>query len=676
MALKTENILIKKFEKYLENQLGKTNVDFDGDSAASIFEYLDEFEDFLKGEHVDLEDNSIFSEGFNVDSLNSLEITDGKFSVKEDDESLDAEYFAQILNNLVNDETFKTSFDANGDGLISKEEYDSILSIMNEDKNDSISMDEFIKTMFGVKNGKYKTTAPIQTPIETPQSTSSSSSYNSGGQTQTPDTQQNSTEKNLDTMTLDALNTELTTAKSSTASAKEALNGIINESGQEISAMKQQVEASYNDFQAYLKAADEKLSQDLDSKKADVDNQQNLLNSTDTEINNQKSIAMTAKGHYEAAETRITALNSQISQLQAQLQSNSSSDSSSSNNNDAINQKIAQIRAEISAQTAIRDEQKRIYEDAQKEEQRLTNEVRPQQQTQLDTYKAEMQELEQQAALLATSQNPDGTMQYPELAAKYEAYNQLKTGYETYKSQAKQAAQSAFDTALEYQNNVQTKIKEKQESDVKSTYSAGLVEKYTKDGVEYDVLAIPGFEDQNGVDAIDAFANQIRLKGLTNTGDYGTRQCQNYSCVYNDLILQRANSDLTSAFFNGTSRDHTAGKMGTSKDYNSRQYHAAIINESGKDGLDVVLNELEQGRPTMVSLWRSGGVHYGTCVGIRSGADRNNLQPSDFLIINSYNAQIQVGGEGNSFAGDLPVYFLTDGYRYENGDGGVQYYFS
>jgi len=56
----------------------------------------------------------------------------------------------------------------------------------------------------------------------------------------------------------------------------------------------------------------------------------------------------------------------------------------------------------------------------------------------------------------------------------------------------------------------------------------------------------------------------------------------------------------------------------------------------------------------------------GICVGIRKGADYNNLQPSDFLIIDSYDAKPEIGGVTNSYSANKDVWVLTEGYRYEN----------
>ncbi|MBQ7287241.1 MAG: hypothetical protein IJW73_05710, partial [Candidatus Gastranaerophilales bacterium] len=302
------------------------------------------------------------------------------------------------------------------------------------------------------------------------------------------------------------------------------------------------------------------------------------------------------------------------------------------------------------------------YKAAEEERRRQEEDVKPLYIAQLAELEPQLAELETKVSQIAQSQNPDGTPAYPELAQSFENYNNLKTELETYKADAKIKAQEAFDKNLKYQNEVQTKLNAKQQSATEKEYSvSGLKLDYNLSGVDFNVVGIAGFN------SLDEFMNQVQIAGLTNTGKYGTMQCQNYSCAMIDLILGRANPELAAAFMAGDANGvDLAGYLAKSKTYNNREYHAARSDE-GLSYFQILASELEQGRPCMVAIPRpTTGTHYGICVGIRDGADYNNLQATDFLIVDSYDGKPEIGGVTNSFSENKDVWVLTEGYRYEN----------
>jgi len=475
---------------------------------------------------------------------------------------------------------------------------------------------------------------------------------------------QNTVQKTIDNMTADELTVELDKATKTTEASKNDLNQIIDGTSPEIVQKQEAVDTAYNNFQSDLEKIDRELSVDLDTKKVEVEGIKENINTADVAINEQTFIYTTAKGAYDNAVQQILGLNSQITALETELSATSSSvmePGAGSDNSVAIGEKLNAAKAELAIQEKRRDDNKDAYLAAEKEK---NNQIKLKEGyvVQLAEAESQLAEFEAQVAELAGAKNSEGTPVNPELAASYEQYETLKTDLETFKTEARTKAQKAFDENLQYQNQVQAKLNEKQKAATEKDYSVtGLKLDYTLNGVDFDVVGIAGFDN------LDDFMRQVQISGLTNTGEYGTMQCQNYSCAMIDLILGRANPELLAAFMAGdASGVDLAGYMARNKAYNNREYHAARPTD-GTSYMQVLASELQQGRPCMVAIPReTTGTHYGICVGIRKGADYNNLQPSDFLIIDSYDAKPEIGGVTNSYSANKDVWVLTEGYRYEN----------
>ncbi|MBQ7286191.1 MAG: hypothetical protein IJW73_00345 [Candidatus Gastranaerophilales bacterium] len=646
--------LISQFKRFLLEKQEETGIEYNTDSA-SIYQYTQEFEEFIEEKYFE-EGSSIFNSGFNLENLDKLKIGENGFETSKYSKSDEAEFFAEILNNLMESEEFKGVFDADKNGEISKDEYGLLLQTMNSDENEKISIDEFMQTLTSIQNNELSIMDITSYADESANGSNNNSNSNSSSNPR-------SIEKTPENMSLAELSTTLDTAKATTDEKEIALNNAINDNTQDLIDKKSTMNDSFKTFNDYLKENDENLAGNLEAKKQEVSQKESELNATESAINTQKNVLLDATGAFDSANSRLNELKSAKANLETELKSLTPEDQSKAAK---IKEKISQAEADIIAQEKIIKDEEAKKQAAQEELNRLENEVKPAQVQALETAKQELSAFEAKAKEIALTQNEDGTIKDENLANSWNNYESAKTDYETSKTQAKESAQAEFDKSLSEQEKLQKTIAEKQIKDVLNKYSIkGLNLSYTfKDGTVYDVVGIEGF------DSLEAFTQQVYDTGLTNLGQYGTMQCFKYSFVMSDLILGRATEELTQAFI--TKDGHQAGFMGQHKEWNFRDYHKAKSGEDGKNGYDIVANELAQGRPCVVGMNSS---HYGLCVGMRSGAEPP-YQESDFLIIDSYNAQIEQGGNTNYFNKNQSIYVLTDGWRYENGHGAFTYEFT
>lgn len=199
---------------------------------------------------------------------------------------------------------------------------------------------------------------------------------------------------------------------------------------------------------------------------------------------------------------------------------------------------------------------------------------------------------------------------------------------------------------------------------------------YTLDGKEYHCVGFAGYDtDGDGevdfqIDSWEEAQRYLANGGVRNIGQYGTMQCHNYSAVACDLVLGTLNSDLTNALIAETEDANygdkdTAGYMGTqigTKEgkYNTRAYAQCKV--SGREEqIEIIKNELQNGRPCLVSVPYTGGQHYVSAIGLSDDGD--------VLIWDSYDGSIQrlgtsSGEERRVIATGNGVMVATPGHTY------------
>ena len=109
---------------------------------------------------------------------------------------------------------------------------------------------------------------------------------------------------------------------------------------------------------------------------------------------------------------------------------------------------------------------------------------------------------------------------------------------------------------------------------------------------------------------------------LSKIGKQNPDGCLNYSLKYSDEIFNDSNSNKISSYQN-------------------------IASDDEKEILKVMANEVLNGRPCVIRVNGAPKVdgytrHFVAVTGIREGADLNNLQQSDFLVMDPNNASLKI----------------------------------
>ena len=200
-------LLKAEFKEYLiENGISLDESQEDSIASASIFEYGEEFKEFVNEKYnIDLDENSI-----KMSELNGAEVKDGKFVVEESDEISDeATIMLEVLNGMFEDEEFALKLDSSQDGSLDNEEIKNFLSFSKEKSEDGkcISFDDLKNSIFDINDGKYELELPNLDTDGIEQASSGSSgggSVPSGGGYNPPSTDNKTQEEKQDFSKMDA----------------------------------------------------------------------------------------------------------------------------------------------------------------------------------------------------------------------------------------------------------------------------------------------------------------------------------------------------------------------------------------------------------------------------------------------------------------------------------------
>ena len=144
-------------------------------SSASIFEYSEEFKEFVNEKYdIDLNEDMI-----NMSELNDAEVSSGKFVVDEENKVGDeAAIVMEVLNGMFADEDFIKKLDTTQDGSLDGDEIKDFLSFSKEKSEDgrSLSFDDIKNSILDVNDGKYDIDDDVVGDVE---QTSSSTPYSS-----------------------------------------------------------------------------------------------------------------------------------------------------------------------------------------------------------------------------------------------------------------------------------------------------------------------------------------------------------------------------------------------------------------------------------------------------------------------------------------------------------------
>jgi len=687
------NRIISKFREYLKSKNKEENKNYNISLNFIDKEYQSEFKNFVKKEFGNKSYASIFVNGINIKKQESASISNQKENATSDKNNL-----IEMIGDLVGKDECLNIFDLDEDSSISEEEFAYVASSLDSDSNENLSFEEVINMVNSVNDGSYQKISKDDyleflsslnsnnengtTETISPESGTSGLLNNNGSGNQ----QYNTTPlDNLNSMTIEELQQELTTKKEETENANKELNSIINEESSALADQKATMESSFEAFEKELENKNKELSQNIKTQKNTVDNLKTNKNNTEANINTAKLNISNLTAQKTNIDNTVNALSAQISSLEAQKTSLSGKNDDDDN---STKTKIAEIEAQIAAAKAELEAQKTNSEAKQTEINTENSRLESltgslgQIEAQLSTETTKLSEFEKQAAELANAKNGN-TDANPELKKAYEAYMKAKDKFEQDKTRLTAEAKNEVEKTKSAQDKIQEKINQKEAISTKNKYSVnGLEGTYKfKDGEEYDIVNINLDLDGDGisdVNSLEEFQSIIQKAGLTNTGDFGTKQCFNYSQVYCKLMMGIESEAIVNAIKNPSFK-HQAGKLAKSFDkingYNNQRSLMNTRTESETfSKYDIIASELAQGRACVVGIPRvSAGysTHYGIACGIKKGA-KPPFNASDFLIIDSYDGNIEKGSVTNSFNEKRELFTYNPsnpGYHYKDRDG-------
>lgn len=246
------------------------------------------------------------------------------------------------------------------------------------------------------------------------------------------------------------------------------------------------------------------------------------------------------------------------------------------------------------------------------------------------------------------------------------------------------ALKDEYDKSSEYLKTVEATLTKRKADKEKRENGDKLPLTYTLDGKEYHCVGIAGIDtdgdgkDDVEFDSFEKFQRYMAQGGVANIGKYGSMQCFNYSQEYGEVIMGVADPRFTKALVDEaegrTGDTDTAGQYATQAEYNKRNF-AQVKSANRDEEYEVISNELDNGRPCVVSVPYPGGSHYVLAIG--------KSEDGDILIMDSYNCSIERLGysrssdtkkEHRNMATGNGVWIYMDGYSFSYSDkGGIDY---
>lgn len=654
-----------------DNYIEIEDENFDDDTKSFIEEFIN---DENTKKQIDLNnDGTITKEEVSaflnkIGEFTNYEVKDNEVSPQGSDE---AEIMQEIINGALSDDTIKEIIDANGDGKLDEEEISDFLNSTNKLDNDeeNLSLDDIFKAVenpAALSEAADTTVSDVNSPQNTiaasgAGSTSGSSGAGSSSGSSGSGSNNSTEEKNLNNMTSSELKDELTDANSDVSEKEANLKSVLDGNDEKIQELQLAADTAYSALQEELSNLNEELSAELDDCKNAITAKEQEINETDYNIQVQTTVVANAQAAYDSEVAREASLQA----AKSALQSSSDSDLSDSQKSDKKS-KLSQIESELASldvegkKQALEEAKQKLEELKEKRDDLVNNST-----TGLNALNANRAEIETKISNLNENS--------PELAGLLSNWQNAQTALDSAKETAKEAAVKELGDARDYAIKVQDALSERESKDIKSKYALkGFSGTYTINGVEYDTLAIEGF------DSLEELQKYVVNAGLTNTGQYGTKQCFNYSQEIAQIMMGVANEDVLNAVMAETDNASTfgdldlAGKYARAREYNSRPFHQTKASTREAE-YSILASELNEGRPCVVSVPYTGGNHYVVAVGLRQGASEP-YEASDFLIMDSYDGSIQQLGTRRKIATGNGVFVYDEGYTFKERDTALNYW--
>lgn len=418
---------------------------------------------------------------------------------------------------------------------------------------------------------------------------------------------------------------------------KDVSNMSIADLENELFASKANVDKEYKNYNNEVKSLNSELATNLTTEKTAAEKSQNEITQAKSELSTHKSNLSNYNSNLSSAKSEVSSISSSISSLQSKL-NEKDKDGKPKNDNASIQSQISELQSKkdkLENETIPKLEQD--IADTEEKINKLENETIPKSEQDLEAHNKKVAEYQNQINTLATSN--------PQLQAKMDSYNKAVQ----YQNQVEQTlATRKADQAKSQATNmpaVGEGSKDYRGND--STDWTNMPLSYELDGQSYHCVGFAGndFDGDGKIDfkpdSWEEYQRYAVNAGLINKGQYGSMQCHNYSNVTADIVLGTVNGDLGQAFVQETEDANygdldMAGKMGREQKYNSRDYQ--LCKAADRDAESAIIrNELQNGRPCLVSVPSSQGQHWVVAVGMSEN--------DDILIWDSYNSSMEKLGK-------------------------------
>ena len=413
------------------------------------------------------------------------------------------------------------------------------------------------------------------------------------------------TQKNLENMTLEELKAEKASKQEDVDKARENINAV--HSG-ENSAIKSAKEDAENAKQAYDEAIQQAVEQKVITEELNTRKEQNLtdISTKESIIDGLEQDINTKEGEIHSTENEISNAKSNLSALKSAL---SSYDNADEDDEDVKSKKETlerQIATEEDNIEKLENKKEKLNEEKQTLEGNLQTEEGV-----LANLETQKTQIEQEIMTVCQQAEPQLQMAIQQTMTDF---NNAKANVETVTSRELSAAQAELKNAETVLKEVNDAYEEKSESTIKgknsykTTEMEAIVNYYGEDYLS--VLS------QEEIDNVIALAKKNKMANI-----YPGRgsDCLNISYNYEKWALGKYATGLNQ--FMSEDLDETVQKM------------ADVLNS---------------GKPVVAKVnTQKGSRHFVLVIGIKQGANAPYKQ-SDFLCIDSYNAQVDgMGGSGN-----------------------------
>lgn len=480
-----ESLKSKFIEELLESFKSDPNKQDLTAEDISIFEYADEFKDFVADEfNIDTTELS-----YNISDLLAMDFNEyGEFEYDENEDDLATEetnknnFIASFLNIFLNDDKMKEQIDADGDGIISDEEKENFLNTIGsmDGDDESISMKDLIRTMKRTENDKFKIKEVAKeeetTTADNVESTSGSSggySSSSGGSlsssssSRSSSTAETSSVPDFSKMTVEEINEEMDTAETNLAEGQKTANEVLNGTDPDMVKMQTQVDEAYKNYQDELKVLDEDMAEQLDTLVENVTEAEKNLDEKLQETLEQAIATSEAENTYKECQDTTKSLEDTLSGLEGTLSSLQSALSGAEDDEKAgiesqiaaVEAQIASVKAELEAAKAAEEAAKTALEEAEALLEQLNEEA------------TKLQEEVSIATEEKTAFEQEIAEKYPEIQELQNTYNECKNNKDKLKTEKFSEATAIIDKNQEIKNAAKIELNKRENKETQKEYN-------------------------------------------------------------------------------------------------------------------------------------------------------------------------------------------------------------